>query len=167
MRGASSIAWACLVLAGCSNPFLEHYRGARCPEVSSAHVATQAPVDATLIGHSDFTTGAALGDVEAIGAARAVGSNIVQWDRAFLRDDVVLSRDATLAGGMDEMSTTGAAGPEEGTWYRIHARFWRSNALGSIPEPARDAAASTPAAPVSAPPAVPPDSAPTGTESNP
>jgi len=135
VRRLIAIAWSPLLLAGCSNPFLANYHGARCPQVPSAHVATDPPQNATLIGTSDFKTEAALGDMEAIGAARAVGANIVQWDRAFLRDEVVLSRDAALAGGMDDASVTGAAPPPgTGTWYRFHARFWRSDSLGSIPD---------------------------------
>jgi len=132
------------LLAACGNPFLTNYRGARCPTLSSAHVAVQAPADATLIGTSDFRTETAVGDVQAIGAARAVGADIVQWDRAFLRDDVVLDRNAALAGGMDDTTATGAtAPPGEGTWYRIHARFWRTNALGSLPTPPPAGDAST------------------------
>ncbi len=160
MHRIASIALFIAVAAGCSNPFLSNYRGSRCPEVAAAHVATQPPANATLIGTATFTTDTAVGDVQALGAAQAVGANIVQWDRAFLRDDVVLARNATLAGGMDEVSTSAAEPVAAGdAWYRVHARFWRSNALGSIPEP--------PAQPPTAEPAAPPPAQPPTAESTP
>jgi len=138
-------------LAACSNPFLTSYQGLRCPPVNTAQIATQPPTDATLLGTSDFVTEVAVGDVEAIQAAERVGANIVQWDRAFLRKDVVLARDEVLgdSGGDAPMpvepATAGdSATAVEGTWYRIHARFWRSNALGGFPavasEPRRSSA---------------------------
>lgn len=155
MRRVTTILWMLPLLGGCSNPFMTHYQGDRCPVVPTAHVATQTPANATLIGTSNFRSDVAVGDAEALGAARAVGANIVQWDRAFLRDDVVLERTPTLAGGMSEVSTM-AAEPEAGTWFRIHARFWRSNALGSLPSAT---ATATPADPPPASPAIEPSSA--------
>lgn len=155
---------ATAILAGCSNPFLESYRGARCPEVSTAHVAVRAPVDATLIGTSDFISEVAVGNPQAVAAAEIVGADIVQWDRAFLRQDVSLAKDALAGDGLapsevaDELPVAA-----EGSWYRIHARFWRSNSLGGLPptpEPAQAPSAATPE-PAPTPAAAPPtDSSP-------
>jgi len=143
---------------GCANPFLSNYSGARCPPVNTAHVSVGPPASATLIGTSDFVTDVAIGNVQAIAAAERVGADIVQWDRAFLRHDVPLLH-ASLAGdGMAPAIPAGAGqAPVEfsGTWYRFHARFWRSDALGGIPAAPVDstAATTTADAPSSAPPA--------------
>ena len=60
--------------AGCSNPFLSAYRGVSCPAAPTAQVAVQAPVNAKLIGTADFISDTAVGNAEAVAAAKAVHS---------------------------------------------------------------------------------------------
>ncbi|MBX3354404.1 MAG: hypothetical protein KF724_01745 [Phycisphaeraceae bacterium] len=129
-----------LAAGGCANPFLNHYQGTRAPRVSTAHVAILPPQNATLLGTSDFLIETVPGDPEAIAAAEAVGADIVQWDRALLRQETTLHRQSLSGDGF----TDGAPGAEatelpvvtEGAWYRIHARFWRSESRGGVNPPA-------------------------------
>jgi len=148
---------ALIGLGGCSNPFLASYKGVRCPTVSTAHVSVRAPTDATLIGRSDFVTDVALGNPEAIAAAEEVGADIVQWERAFRRQDVALLRQSLAGDGLAPETIIDLPVDAETNWYRFHARFWRSNALGGFPP----AAPAPSAAPAPLPePAPPPEIAP-------
>jgi len=159
MLGTLAVAMVAL-FGGCSNPVLVNYSGVRCPPVNTAHVSVAAPTNATLLGTSDFVTSVVPGNTEIIRAAERVGADIVQWDRAYLRQDVTLLRQSLVGDGVAPSGTGELAVEQSGEWYRVHARFWRSNALGGFPPTPAPAPAPTQApteAPGETPAAAPSD----------
>ena len=65
---------ACSLLAGCANPFVEHYRGERWPTTRSAEVVLETPPssDVRWIGHSTFDSFDPVSSAQAIAAAEAL-----------------------------------------------------------------------------------------------
>jgi hypothetical protein len=77
-------AVAALALGACSsNPFLDHYSGARYPEVPYATVVSEAPPSSQAIGSAEFTAAGGVGAEDALSAARAVGADAVAWGGSY------------------------------------------------------------------------------------
>ena len=82
MRRISIVMLGSLVmlLAGCANPYVTHYKGTRFPHTNTAKRVMTAPDTSTadLIGTSSFSSTVVPGDEAAISAAEQVGANMVQ-----------------------------------------------------------------------------------------
>ena len=128
------VASACLMLTGCSNPFLQNYKGSTFPHVSSATRVMQTPdtTQVDLIGQSTFLTSHGVNDQDAIAAANSVGANFVEWDSTYKGTTTTLELQPIFG-----PYTSGASWAEGGSqvdverpvtekWYRYHARFYRS-----------------------------------------
>ena len=125
---------ACLLLAGCSNPFVVNYKGSKFPQVSSASRVMETPdaSQADLIGQSTFLTAQDVNGDNAISAANSVGANFVEWDRSYKGTRTTLELQPIFGpytGGSDWAeggSQVDVERPVTQKWYRYHARFYRS-----------------------------------------
>lgn len=124
-----------MLLAGCANPYVTHYKGTRFPQTNSAKRVMTPPESsaADLIGTSSFSSTVAPGDDAAISAAEKVGATMVQWDSSFQGTSTALELEPIYG-----PYTSGAAWAEGGSlidvehpveekWYRYHARFYRES----------------------------------------
>ena len=151
-----------LALAGCQmNPFIESYRGEKLAPVPAARIVTEPPAAGTAreIGSCKFSASMIrTPDESALDAARAVGADLVMWNRGemteqdWIENDPVYQRRASGRG--DFASYIPIPGSRDG--YKYTARFWQSitaSTPGSTPGSA-PAATSAPAnLPLATPPA--------------
>ncbi len=127
-------------LAGCTNPFLENYSGARFPATDRAVIMMDHPADQKPIGRSEFIATQILGDSEAISAAQEVGATAVVWSKDYLNSTtdlttrvqpVTSNTTTTIVGDVNAQVTTTQTDyqyiPETRTnhWWRYKAAFYR------------------------------------------
>jgi hypothetical protein len=137
-----------LLLAACSNPFLEHYQGERWPKTSLAEVVLETPPASEFrwIGHSNFDSFDPVSSAQAVAAAEAVGADRVEWHDQNLGLQKQWTSSPVLWNQWDGQMFNPAV-PIERNEKRYDARFYRSKSLGGAatsgePEPsAEDAAA--------------------------
>lgn len=131
-------ALACLLTLGGCNAFQQSYSGERWPAVASSRVVEEQPAStaATLIGQSTFVaTEDQVGDDPAIACAKSVGADLVEWDKV---DDGSVTQLESVPvfsgwnwhGGIGDIDIPIPVTKEQ---YRVHARFYRSRALGGSP----------------------------------
>jgi hypothetical protein len=154
---ATALATAAALAGGC-NAFLESYTGRRFAPTTQAEVVAQAPPEsqAQLIGESAFvTTDQFQGDGQALEAARAVGAQMVQWDRAWAGQQTRLETMPIYQRGVANTGTfvTYVYLPESKSMWRYFARYWRLRAPGDAPTPGDAPAPPAPAGDAPAPPA--------------
>ncbi|MEE2907768.1 MAG: hypothetical protein VX527_08040 [Planctomycetota bacterium] len=135
MRRISIVMLGSLVmlLAGCANPYVTHYKGTRFPHTNTAKRVMTAPDTSTadLIGTSSFSSTVVPGDEAAISAAEQVGANMVQWDSTFQGTRTALELEPIYgpytsgAAWAEGGSLVDVEHPVEEKWYRYHARFYR------------------------------------------
>lgn len=148
------IAGSLAALAGC-NAYQQSYSGERWPSVSRCAVvlAQPMPQDARLIGQSTFVgTDDQIGDAQATSCGEQVGANLVQWDKADKGsitelESVPVYSGWSWHGGFNQVSVPVPVTKE--TW-RVHARYYRSLALGGSPL-GQSVPSSPPAVPVAEP----------------
>jgi hypothetical protein len=165
LRVALLAVAAPLALAGCQmNPFIESYRGEKLAPVPAARIVTEPPAEGTAreIGTCKFSASMIrTPDESALDAARAVGADLVMWNRGemteqdWIENDPVYQRRA--AGRGDFASYMPIPGSRDG--YKYTARFWQSitastpgSASGSTP----GSASAATSAPANLPSATPP-----------
>ena len=150
-----------LALAGCQmNPFIESYRGEKLAPVPAARIVTEPPAAGTAreIGTCKFSASMIrTPDESALDAARAVGADLVMWNRGemteqdWIENDPVYQRRA--AGRGDFASYIPIPGSRDG--YKYTARFWQS-ITASTPGSASGSASAATSAPANLPSATPP-----------
>lgn len=127
------------IVAGGCNAYEQAYSGERWPPVPSSRVVMQQPMpaDARLIGQSTFVgTDDQLGDAQAIACGKDMGADIVEWDKSDRGSITQLESVPVYSGwswssGFNQVSIPVPVTKE--TW-RVHARFYRSAALGGAPQ---------------------------------
>lgn len=125
----ATLTLASLALAGC-NAFSESYVGDRLPPVDQAKIVTEPPPEtqARLIGESTFvTTDQFQGDDQALATARAVGANLVQWERGWDGQVTKMESMPIYQRGVQNRGTfaTYVSLPDTKNKWRYYARFWR------------------------------------------
>lgn len=125
------LIFACSLLAGCANPFVEHYRGERWPTTRSAEVVLETPPssDVRWIGHSTFDSFDPVSSAQAIAAAEAVGADRVEWHDQNLGLRKQWTSSPVLWNQWDGQMFNPAV-PIERNEKRYDARFYRSKSLG-------------------------------------
>ena len=119
------------LLAGCANPFLEHYQGERWPATRSAEIVLETPPsnEVRWIGHSTFDSFDAVSSAQAVAAAEAVGADRVEWHDQNLGLQKQWTSSPVLWNQWDGQMFNPAV-PIERNERRYDARFYRSNSLG-------------------------------------
>lgn len=150
-----------LALAGCQmNPFIESYRGEKLAPVLAARIVTEPPAAGTAreIGSCKFSASMIrTPDESALDAARAVGADLVMWNRGemteqdWIENDPVYQRRASGRG--DFASYMPIPGSRDG--YKYTARFWQS-ITASTPGSAPGSASAATSVPANLPSATPP-----------
>ena len=150
-----------LALAGCQmNPFIESYRGEKLAPVPAARIVTEPPAAGTAreIGSCKFSASMIrTPDESALDAARAVGADLVMWNRGemteqdWIENDPVYQRRASGRG--DFASYIPIPGSRDG--YKYTARFWQS-ITASTPGSTPGSASAATSAPANLPSATPP-----------
>ena len=150
-----------LALAGCQmNPFIESYRGEKLAPVPAARIVTEPPAAGTAreIGSCKFSASMIrTPDESALDAARAVGADLVMWNRGemteqdWIENDPVYQRRASGRG--DFASYIPIPGSRDG--YKYTARFWQS-ITASTPGSTPGSAPAATSAPANLPSATPP-----------
>ena len=161
LRVALLAVLAPLALAGCQmNPFIESYRGEKLAPVPAARIVTEAPAEGTAreIGSCKFSASMIrTPDESALDAARAVGADLVMWNRGemteqdWIENDPVYQRRASGRG--DFASYIPIPGSRDG--YKYTARFWQS-ITASTPGSTPGSAPAATSAPANLPSATPP-----------